>query len=110
MAADQGGRRSARRFQPRAMTPRCSAGVRCDGSPRTRTRNGKATERNRTRARSGRTRKRTEPTFIEPMQAKPVVGMPPGEKWTFEIKFDGYRCVAVKRGSDVTLFSKQENF
>ena len=23
--------------------------------------------------------------------------LPPGEEWTFEIKFDGYRCVAVKR-------------
>jgi ATP-dependent DNA ligase len=42
------------------------------------------------------TRKRTEPAFIEPMQCRPVTALPAGEKWTFEIKFDGYRCIAVK--------------
>lgn len=37
--------------------------------------------------------KRTEPAFIEPMQCKPVTALPAGEKWTYEIKFDDYRCV-----------------
>ena len=40
--------------------------------------------------------------FIEPMQYKAVTALLAGEKWTFEIKLDGCRCIAVKRGSAVT--------
>jgi len=53
------------------------------------------------------TRKRTEPAFIEPMQCKAVTALPTDEKWTFEFKFDGYRCIAVKRGREIALFFAQ---
>jgi hypothetical protein len=51
-------------------------------------------------------RKHTEPAFIEPMQCKAVPALPADEKWTFEIKFDGYCSIAVKR--EFTLFSRHE--
>ena len=66
-------------------------------------------EQAETKTRKHRTiRKRTQPAFIEPMQCKPVTALPADEKWSFEIKFDGYRCIVVKRGSAVTLFSRNE--
>jgi hypothetical protein len=42
------------------------------------------------------------------MQCKPVAALPTGAKWTFEIKFDGYRCIAVKHGREITVFSRHK--
>ncbi len=50
----------------------------------------------------------TEPSFIEPMQCEPVTALPTGETWAFEVKLDGYRCIVVKRGTEVTLFSRHK--
>ncbi len=43
---------------------------------------------------------------IEPMEAVLVDSLPTGDGWQFEPKWDGFRCIAVKRGDDVRLFAK----
>ena len=32
--------------------------------------------------------------FIEPMYALPVQNLPKSNEWLYEVKFDGYRCLA----------------
>ncbi|HYF34443.1 MAG TPA: non-homologous end-joining DNA ligase, partial [Prosthecobacter sp.] len=48
------------------------------------------------------------PVFIEPMQCKPVPELPDEGGWLFELKLDGYRCVAVKAGGKTRLWSRNE--
>jgi bifunctional non-homologous end joining protein LigD len=47
------------------------------------------------------------PAFVEPMKAKLVGSMPPGD-WIYEIKFDGYRALALRAGSETQILSRNE--
>jgi bifunctional non-homologous end joining protein LigD len=48
------------------------------------------------------------PDFVEPMQAKLVDSMRPGD-WIYEIKFDGYRALAMRGGSETRILSRNQN-
>jgi bifunctional non-homologous end joining protein LigD len=47
--------------------------------------------------------------FIEPMYARLVQSLPQGPEWLYEVKFDGYRCLAGRDEKGVTLWSRREN-
>ncbi|MBJ3786313.1 ATP-dependent DNA ligase [Devosia sediminis] len=45
-------------------------------------------------------------TFIAPMEAKLVTGLPDETGWQFEPKWDGFRCLAIREGEKVALYAK----
>jgi ATP-dependent DNA ligase len=47
--------------------------------------------------------------FVEPMYAQLVQQLPEGKDWLYEVKFDGYRCLAGKDAVGVTLWSRRGN-
>jgi ATP-dependent DNA ligase len=47
--------------------------------------------------------------FIEPMYARLVNELPEGKDWLYEVKFDGYRCLAGRDSTGVTLWSRRGN-
>ena len=44
--------------------------------------------------------------FIEPMLALAVTKLPEGPAWSYELKFDGYRALALKAAGGVRLLSR----
>ncbi|HVF70324.1 MAG TPA: non-homologous end-joining DNA ligase [Chthoniobacterales bacterium] len=47
--------------------------------------------------------------FIEPMKARLMESPPTGGDWSYELKFDGFRVCAVKKRSEIHLFSRNGN-
>jgi bifunctional non-homologous end joining protein LigD len=47
------------------------------------------------------------PDFVEPMKAKLVDSIPSGD-WIYEIKFDGYRALALRGGSETQVPSRNK--
>ena len=45
--------------------------------------------------------------FIEPMYALAVQKFPERKDWLYEVKFDGYRCLAGRDSTKVTLWSRR---
>ncbi len=48
------------------------------------------------------------PHFSQPMQCLAVNKLPEGEDWTFEVKWDGYRALAVGGAGKVLIYSRNE--
>jgi DNA ligase D-like protein (predicted ligase) len=46
--------------------------------------------------------------ILRPMLATPAAALPVSPDWTYEVKWDGYRALAVKTGAGVRLISRNE--
>src|ERR1700742_891132 len=44
--------------------------------------------------------------FVEPMKAKVAPAPPHNGEWLYEVKFDGFRVLAVKNGREIELWSR----
>lgn len=52
------------------------------------------------------TTEREKPRFISPQLARVVPSVPTGKEWIHEIKFDGYRLIAVQANGKLTLYTR----
>jgi bifunctional non-homologous end joining protein LigD len=50
-----------------------------------------------------------KPRFISPMKPRLLEKPPTAGDWVYELKFDGIRLIAVKKGEKVNLISRNEN-
>ena len=48
------------------------------------------------------------PDFVEPMKAKLAAHAPPDGDWLYEIKFDGFRALALRGSDETRLLSRNE--
>jgi len=48
------------------------------------------------------------PLSLEPMEAETVEELPQGDRWQFEPKWDGFRCIAFRDGRRVELQSRRQ--
>jgi bifunctional non-homologous end joining protein LigD len=53
-------------------------------------------------------KKTKAPQFVQPMKATAVTELPKGDEWIYELKWDGYRALALKHANDVRLLSLKE--
>lgn len=51
----------------------------------------------------------SEMRFIEPMQCKLVATLPEGDGWQYEVKFDGYRALGIRKASRASLLSRRNS-
>jgi bifunctional non-homologous end joining protein LigD len=57
---------------------------------------------------SARSEKALLHRFVEPMKCLPVKTIPEGGDWLYELKFDGYRSLAIIKGGEALLVSRNK--
>lgn len=65
-----------------------------------------AIEQGKPPARRAKKGERPLPKFLEPQLATLVDSVPAGNDWLFEMKYDGYRCIAAVSGETVRLYTR----